>query len=101
MSAEFVNWGRYTQLDGQILLPVAMVLYLIVLRTLKPDWRVLLLTALAFAGLFFSHYRIFIFGALFVLVLFAMAFVWPNQWGQKRGNLLLNSGLIAVAGLLI
>jgi hypothetical protein len=101
MPVQFVNWGRYTQLDGQILLPVALVLYLVVVRTIKPDWRVLLLTALAFAGLFFAHYRIFIFGALLVLILFVMAYLQPKAWGQARGGLLVNSPLIAIVGLLI
>jgi hypothetical protein len=106
MPVQFVNWGRYTQLDGQILLPVAVVLYLAVLRTTKPHWRVLLLVALTFAGLFFAHYRIFVFGALLGVILFAFAYLWPNQWQQAqgkqvRGPLLVNSLLIAVVALVV
>lgn len=101
MPGQFVNWGRYTQLDGQILLPVVMVLYLTVLRKAASSWRVLLLTALAFAGLFFAHYRIFIFAVLLAIILFANAFLWPKSWGQARRTLLLNNLVIAVTGLLV
>lgn len=101
MPVQFVNWGRYTQLSGQILLPVALVLYLAVIRSKQPHWRVLALTALAFAGLFFAHYRIFIFGALLVAIWFVFAFVWPDDWGQARGPLLVNSLVIAVIGLVV
>lgn len=101
MPSQFVNWGRYTQLHGQMLLPVVLVLYLAFLRNPKPNVRVLLLTALAFAGLFFAHYRIFVFGMLFVIILFAFAYSWPQQWGQPRGRLLLNNLLIAGVGLLL
>jgi hypothetical protein len=62
---------------------------------------VLLLTALAFAGLFFAHYRIFVFGALLVVILFLLAYLWPKPWGQRRSPLLANSLLIAVMGLVI
>ncbi len=106
MPMQFVNWGRYTQLDGQILLPVAIVLYLAILRTEHPHWRTRLLTALTFAGLFFAHYRIFVFGALLVAILFVLAYLWPKRWGQQEvhasfKNALSNSVLMSIVGLLV
>lgn len=110
MPVQFVNWGRYTQLDGQILLPVAVVLYLLMSRNIhaiaaKTPWRLLLLIAFAFAGLFFAHYRIFIFGVLLVIILFAFDYLWPELWpetGKRTAHALLrNSIWIALLGLVI
>lgn len=91
MPVQFVNWGRYTQLDGQMLLPVAMVLYITVLHKAGRSedhggWRLLLLTALAFAGLFFAHYRIFVFGALLAAILFGFALLWPQGGGRSAAQ---------------
>ncbi len=64
LPALFVNWGRYPQLSGQVLLPVLMVL---TLDADEPgatarDW---VLTGLVTAGLFLVHTRIFLFYLIF------------------------------------
>jgi hypothetical protein len=116
MPAQFVNWGRYTQLDGQIILPVAAVLYLAALQTTSQatsqasgkgageraaiPYRLLLLTVIVFAGLFFAHYRIFIFGMFLVSILWAWAMVQPSA-GQSHGRLLLETTLLVTLGLLL
>lgn len=110
MPVQIVNWGRYTQLGGQILLPVAVVLYLCLIRhfntttgnsAAKTPWRFVLLVALTFAGLFFAHYRIFLFGILLVILLFAFAYVWPEAGNRPTIAMLLNSIWVAVIGLVV
>ncbi len=100
MPAQFVNWGRFTQLDGQMLLPVAAVLYLAVLQDPTPRYRLLLLTIAVFAGLFFVHYRIFIFGLLLAGILWAWVML-QTQKEQRRRRLLLETALLAGIGLLL
>ncbi|MCC6457425.1 MAG: hypothetical protein IT328_20890 [Caldilineaceae bacterium] len=99
MPVQFVNWGRYTQLDGQILLPVAIALYITVLRLPTRQGRALLLTALVFAGLFLAHYRIFIFAVLLAAILFVLALSALKR--QERTNLLVNTIWIAAMGLVV
>jgi hypothetical protein len=100
MPAQFVNWGRFTQIDGQMLLPVAVTLYLVLLRSPVPRYRLLLLAVVAFAGLFVAHYRVFIFGVLLAAILWAWAMLKPSQ-GQNRGRLLLETAALTLLGLLV
>lgn len=65
MPMYYVNWGRYTQLTGQVILPVAIVLAWLALEATARDWRVIGLGWLVFAGLGLAHYRILIFVVLF------------------------------------
>ncbi len=73
--AYYVNWGRYTQLAGQTVLPVACFVWMLLLeRAVDPtaSLRSLLgpslLAGLATAGMALAHYRIAVFGACFVLI---------------------------------
>ncbi len=68
MPAFYVNWGRYTQLSGQVLLPVALVF---LVRAMSARWKRsdLALCALCVAGLVVVHYRILIFFGLFAISL--------------------------------
>jgi hypothetical protein len=63
----YTNWGRYTQLTGQIILPVAVWGVWGALETPQRDWRTLVLAWVALAGLGLTHYRVLIFFAPFLL----------------------------------
>lgn len=63
----YVNWGRYTQLNGQVLLPIAMLLTWLVLDAGQRRGRLILLNTVVVGGLALTHYRILIFYAVFVL----------------------------------
>ena len=65
----YVNWGRYTQLAGQVLLPAAVWLTWEAIETPKHRWPVMLLAAIAVAGLALTHYRVLVFFAAFGLAL--------------------------------
>ncbi|MDY6877943.1 MAG: DUF6541 family protein [Chloroflexota bacterium] len=63
----YVNWGRYTQLAGQVILPAAVLLTLSALETSRRDWRLIILGWIAVGGLALTHYRVLIFYIVFVL----------------------------------
>lgn len=81
MPAFYVNWGRYTQLSGQVLLPVALVF---LVRAMNARWKRsdLALCALCVAGLVVVHYRILIFFGLFAISLALWQLIMG--WGDWR-----------------
>ena len=79
MPAQFVNWGRYTQLTGQMLMPVVLTLYLILLESKKCSWPVIILTALSAAALFLTHIRITLF-----LIVFGVLFLIRSIWEERK-----------------
>ncbi len=82
----YVNWGRYTQLAGQVILPVAMVLTWLALKTPKPNYRLLGLTALSVASLALTHYRVVFFYPAFVVPLIGLRWLQADwQWRQLGG----------------
>jgi hypothetical protein len=78
----YVNWGRYTQLTGQILLPALVLLFDIQWSgEKKPPFGGHALTAVLLSGLVLCHYRV-------TLLAGAAALSW-GIWGlwQKRKKL--------------
>ncbi len=70
----YTNWGRYTQLIGQvILLPSVLFLWKMFVEK-KLSWKYIAISALMIAGLAFSHYRILVIFILFIPVLFVTGF---------------------------
>lgn len=65
MPAYYVTWGRYTQLDGLVILPIAIIIIQEALE--HRSRRMITLAALLVAGLFLVHYRVTLFLATFVL----------------------------------
>lgn len=65
MPMYYVNWGRYAQLAGQVILPVAAVCTWYALEEHGIRWQGILLAVLTSAGLALTHYRIFIYLLLF------------------------------------
>ncbi|MGB2896343.1 MAG: glycosyltransferase family 39 protein [Anaerolineales bacterium] len=101
MPAQFVNWGRYTQLTGQILMPVVLALYLIVLELKKRSWSLILLTALSAAALFLTHNRITLF-----LIAFGALFLIRSMWEERKSpnhwkSYLIDTMLVAVIAIVV
>jgi len=88
MPAYYVSWGRYTQLAGMVVLPVAMIAFMRVPESRERCWREVILAALLAAGLFLIHYRVTIFYASFCLVSTAS---WA--WGKRHDSEWLVLGL--------
>ncbi|TEU01223.1 MAG: hypothetical protein E3J29_01115, partial [Dehalococcoidia bacterium] len=63
----YVNWGRYTQLAGQVILPAAVLVTWSALETPRRDWRLIVLGWIAVGGLALTHYRVLIFYIVFIL----------------------------------
>jgi hypothetical protein len=108
MPGYYVNWGRYTQLAGQIILvPCVLTWAALIDEAISTTARrgVLLrlgtLAALVTAGLMLTHYRVTIFAAGFVVVygLYTLVVRARSLTGTGR---LVGSGLLsAICGLLL
>jgi len=67
MPMYYVNWSRYTQLAGQVILPVAIYLVWVMLDELPSRLSSLAVSILAAIGLLLTHYRVAVFYALFLI----------------------------------
>jgi hypothetical protein len=101
MPAFFVNWGRYTQLAGQILFPVALLLCMEALDRCRKSLRSIGLAAIAVAGLFMTHNRMTIFLLIFVGIYFLYKLIrgWRNV--SIRNDLLPTFALILIVAIVI
>jgi hypothetical protein len=95
MPMTYLNWGRYTQLAGQVILPAMACLSLEALETPRGGWRVGVKAVVALAGLSLTHYRVLLLGA----PLFAMVLALPG--GVPRGRVLGRAFGLAGAALLL
>jgi hypothetical protein len=85
----YLNWGRYTQLAGQVVLPgVIWLVWTTIARAREPARSrvpipLIIITAIAWAGLGLAHYRILILGVVFALVFFPIGIVLmrSRRWG--------------------
>ncbi len=78
MPEYYANWGRYTQLAGQAILPFAMVALVAAVApspisgegwggSLRQRWPLIIANIILIVGLFLSHYRVLIFYAAWVV----------------------------------
>jgi hypothetical protein len=102
MPMEYVNWGRYSQLAGQAVLPIAAWLtWELGEMQAKQKWRIILLISIALAGMFLSYYRVPHYYAAFV-VAWLLAYCLPRwrldwrSWGRCMIQLAA-SGLVLLA----
>ncbi|MFP4440845.1 MAG: DUF6541 family protein, partial [Chloroflexaceae bacterium] len=106
MPAFYVNWGRYTQLAGQTVLPAVCVVWMALLdkatrRPMAPKAvvRLLLMSVLLTTGLALTHYRVALFAACFVLAY--AAYLLITQTGRLRTFITMGgTGLIASISIL-
>jgi hypothetical protein len=89
MPMYYVNWGRYTQLAGQVILPGAIYLAWVTLETKARDWRLMGLVWIALAGLALTHYLVFILAGLFFI-----AFILLHLQRGKVRTLFVNITLL-------
>jgi len=77
----YVNWGRYTQLTGQIILPILMLLFIQLLKKKELDFKYMILSAILIAGLALTHYRVFILAGIFCFL--ALIFYFKKENGKN------------------
>jgi hypothetical protein len=90
MPMTYVNWGRYTQLAGQVVLPIAVYLAWEILDNSDKNWNKLLLGWLLWAGLALTHYRVLIMGVCFIPIVFIFS-IKRTHFKALTQNLLLLS----------
>jgi hypothetical protein len=97
----YVNWGRYTQLAGQVILPVLMWLTWVVADKDRWSWRLVVVMAAALVGLGVTHYRVVLIYGVFAVAVTLVLLV--RRWGQWRrlGQAVLCLGLVGALGLLL
>ncbi|MFN2197014.1 MAG: hypothetical protein ACK2UW_12920 [Anaerolineales bacterium] len=66
MPSFYLNWARYTQLAGQVILPAAVFFAWLLLEQPRISWKLMAASSLMAAGLALTHYRIVIFAVLFL-----------------------------------
>ena len=76
MPAYYVNWGRYTQLAGQVVLPVAAFLSIEAIEKRRPAY--LALASVSASGLFLIHYRVILFYLAFMAAYLAWRALAPR-----------------------
>ncbi len=74
MPAFYVNWGRYSQLAGQVILPVSLWLLWETVESVQPPMKRACLAGGALAGMLLASYRMPPFYGTFVLA-------WLVAWG--------------------
>jgi hypothetical protein len=66
MPMAYTNWGRYTQLAGQVALPVAVYLFWWLMECRPAARGAYVLVCITMGGLALIHYRVLIFAILFI-----------------------------------
>ena len=95
MPAYYVSWGRYTQLSGLFILPVASVLSIEAVK--GRDRRAAILGILAVAGLVLTHYRVLASYVCFIAAWWLVKVARrPRAWRSRLREL----GWFGVLGLL-
>ena len=96
MPMSYVNWGRYTQLAGQIILPVIIVIVWKNLDSKQNSNKWNILVWLGLAGLALTHYRVTIF-----IPLFYIAYILIQFRSQNALNLIRKIAIHAVGVALL
>lgn len=85
----YVNWGRYAQLSGQVVLPAAMLLTWDLAAAERRGWRLAVLLGVVVAGMALCYYRMAFFYVAFVGVLLLCWGLptWRLSWRAWLGGL--------------
>ncbi len=98
--AYFFNWGRYSQLAGQVIMPVVAIAWLKAIDSEEVNWRVMIFTALASAALALTHYIVTFFAALFVLAWLMGNWIVARNWRDTRRVAFRAMTIVAISSLL-
>jgi len=104
--ATYVNWGRYAQLAGQAVMPIALWMLWEALDrdhwSLRLEWPRLMLAGMALTSMTLSYYRMPFFYATFVIILL---FFWGlPKWRlelKKWGGALMRLFIVGIVGVIL
>jgi len=92
----YLNWGRYTQLAGLVLLPAFVLIAWNFLDRHQFSWPLLLLAWITLGALAITHIRVLIFAIIFLAVYFVIDFQ-HDRWK----NTLLRMAMICLGGVVL
>jgi len=97
----YVNWGRYTQMIGQVILPIAIWFTAEAVETRQRDPRRLVLAILTVAGLALAHYFVLAFYVVFLIPY--LGFWLAGHWreGKIWRETLLRMSIIGLGCILL
>jgi hypothetical protein len=100
----YVNWGRYPQLTGQVLLPVAAWLLWQAMESQALNWRLIASSAVASLGQVLAYYRmpfyfVLLMGPILLSVYATHRSLRWRQWWKPLLPLVVTGALVAVTGL--
>jgi hypothetical protein len=99
LPAEYVNWGRYAQLAGQAMLPIALWLLCEAVRQ-EVSWKVLPFAGVTLAGMMLHYYRMPFYYAVFVPA-WLMGWALPRWGGEIKLWFTGFVRLVVVAGIAV
>lgn len=101
MPAYYTTWGRYTQLTGLVVLPIAMVLALDALEAggALSRWRALVLAAPAIGGLIIAHPRVTVFFLCFLVAHVLVEMAANRRDWRRAAAPLAAGGAVGVLGI--
>ena len=91
----YANWGRYTQLMGQVLLPAAVTITWTIAETKTRRAGLVALGGLVVAGLALTHYRVLLMYGFFVVALLLVS--WREARQLIRPLFWLTASAVALA----
>lgn len=95
MPMVYVNWGRYTQLAGQVILPAIIFIAWRNLDTEESSFKWYGLVWIGLAGLALTHYRVTIFIPLFYIAYFLL------HLKERNSGKIIKKTLFHVGGMLL
>ena len=106
MPAYYVNYGRYAQLTGQVILPIGLWLLWETIdprpdenqKEIRPTLRQIVLAGITLAGMFLAYYRTPFFYASFGFLLFVISGL--PRWNQARRSVLKETNHLVQIGLI-
>lgn len=100
MPAYYTSWGRYTQLAGLLILPVAMAfIHYLFVGASKQRRQAFLLASLAASGLVITHYRVLAFLLCLILPYLLVRFIAAIRESPHRNDFMHCLAWLAGAGL--
>lgn len=98
MPVFYTNWGRYTQLAGQVILPIALLLFMRAVES--RNWRSWALAGIALGGLILTHYLVLVFYGAFLLA-YLVVRVLGHRSGKILWDTLIRMSLVVVGALVL